>query len=269
MPIFPTGAVPTTTATSIGSSSSVAGDSSLFDALSDASTIASTPHNPSAWLPEHQQQFMQALLNASAGTASGGNASFPGLSSPIGDPTNLVDPSAPLIDNPFAALVNLPEDSNGNGGIGAFPPGLKFLPQLPPTQESKSKTLLQKLLPLLHLVAIWCLLAYFVLLVEPKAYGQAHASILAAEEDGFLQRDTAFWWRRWTELSQRRTLSQGPSSYRVQVVVYGFFLFQRSNIDILCPSLSFGHLPHSKSFCTQYASSLVLYVDQLFSFHPY
>ena len=246
----------TNTATSIGSSSSVIGDSSLFDALSGSSTTASSPNNPSAWLPEHQQQFMQALLHASSGAAAGGSASLPGLSSPIGDPTSLVDPSAPPIDNPFAALLGLP--GAGGSGIGAFPPGMKFpAMQPPPIQEQKPKTILQKVLPLLHLAAVWCLLAYFVLSAEPKAYAQANAHVLGVGEDGPLKWDPAFLWKRWMELGKRQTLRNSLESFRVQVVVWILFLLRLQFIDVLANSLFFGHLPHSNLSCTQCVSLLV------------
>ena len=262
-----------TTATSNGSPSSVAGGSSFFDALSDSSTMASSPNNPSAWLPEQQQQFMRALLHTSSGAAAGGNASLPGLSSPIGDPTSLVDPSAPPIDNPFAALMGLPGAGFGaGGGIGAFPPGMKFpnAMQPPHIQEQKPKTALQKVLPLLHLAAVWCLLAYFVLSAEPKAYAQAHASVMGAgsAEDGSLKWGAAFLWRRWGELGNGPTLRNGLKTFRVQVAVGVIPFFTIHIIDVLCPSLSFGHSPRSKSSCTHCVSLLVSYVVSSFLLYP-
>ena len=188
-----------TTTTTSATSSTVGGDS-LFEALSNSTTATSTTlHNPSAWLPEHQQQFMQALMHASG---MGGNASLPGLSSPIGDPAGLVDPSAPLIDNPFASLMGLTEPDGGQ-----FPlPGLQQVPM----EEPKPKSLAQKVLPLLHLTAIWCLLAYFVLWAEPKTY------VEAATGHGESKLDTMGLWRRWAELGQKGTLLK---TFRVQVVV--------------------------------------------------
>ena len=152
-----------------------------------------------------------ALLHTSAGKTTRSNASLPGLSSPIGDPTSLVDPSAPLIDNPFAALMD--------------PSGLKFSPmtQLPHTQLPKPKPVLQKALPLIHLISVWCLLAYFVLFVEPKTYAQANVPVLGAGTEGSLKRDSVFLWRRWSELAQGQTLGKGLTTFRLQIVVNKFF----------------------------------------------
>lgn len=156
-----------------------------------------------------------ALLHTSAGTTAGGSASLPGLSSPIGDPTILVDPSAPLIDNPFAALT------------GSLPPGMKFSPamQLPQTQQPKPKSALQKALPLIHLISVWFLLAYFVLFVEPKTYVQANVPVLGAEANRSLKWNSVFLWRRWSDLAQGQTLSKGLTTFRLQIVVYKFSFF--------------------------------------------
>jgi len=165
-----------------------------------------------------------ALLHTSAGITAGGSASLPGLSSPIGDPTTLVPPSAPLIDNPFAALAGVP-------------PGMKFPPvmQLPHTQQSKPKPLLQKALPLIHLISVWCLLAYFVLFVEPKTYAQANV-VLDAGADGSLKWNSVFLWKRWSELAQRQTLSKGLTTFRLQIVPF-FWAF--TTLEIILHSLRF------------------------------
>ncbi len=140
---------------------------------------------------------MQALLHASAG----GNVSLPGLSSPIGDSTGPIDPSAPQIDNPFAALMGL----SGAGMGGTLPPGLRPFP----VEEPKPKTTLQRVLPLLHLIAVWCLLAYFLFWAEPKSYAEASPTVLSGE--GL--------WKRWAELGRSDVLKRGLTTYRLQIVV--------------------------------------------------
>jgi hypothetical protein len=71
----------------------------------------------------------------------------------------------------------------------------------------------------LHLAAVWCLLAYFVLLGEPKAYAQAHGPALGAGGEG-LKWDAVFFWRRWMELGRKQTMSTALNAFRVQVVVF-------------------------------------------------
>ena len=165
---------------------------------------------------------MQALLHASAGAAPGGNASLPGLSSPIGDPTGPIDPSAPPIDNPFAALMGL----SGNGMGGALPPGLRPFP----VEEPKPKTTLQKVLPLLHLIAVWCLLAYFLLWAEPKSYAEASPTGLSDERwnvEGL--------WKRWAEFGRSDVLKRSLTTYRLQIVVCLVGSLLRSRADISQP----------------------------------
>jgi hypothetical protein len=69
----------------------------------------------------------------------------------------------------------------------------------------KPRTLLQKLVPVLHLLSVWALLAYFVLWKEPEAY---EARTFEAMAGGGR-------WRRWAELD-RGNLAVG---WGVQVVV--------------------------------------------------
>ena len=62
------------------------------------------------------------------------------------------------------------------------------------SRPNASLKLLQKLLPVVHLIAGWALLAYFVMWKEPQAFeAQPHTS--AAEGSA---------WRRWAELGWRR-----------------------------------------------------------------
>ena len=72
-------------------------------------------------------------------------------------------------------------------GGGAFP---GFVPPQPPAPP-KPKTLLQKFIPIIHILAAWILLGYFVLWREPAAFElQSHGAGGASAD----------WWRRWAEL---------------------------------------------------------------------
>ncbi|KAF9554780.1 hypothetical protein CPC08DRAFT_712650 [Agrocybe pediades] len=178
--------------------------------------------DPSVWLPEQQQQFMQALMNASAG-------SFSESSTP--------PQSGMPMDNPFAALMG-PQmmmgagaGGDGAGGNGMFPPmpfgpgmgmGMGMDGKFPlgmqqQQQQPKEKTKLQKLMPLLHLVAMWCLLAYFVLWAEPLAYTEGVTEELGVNAVGM--------WRRWANLGQKSALLENTARRFVVQVVPFFWAF--------------------------------------------
>lgn len=129
----------------------------------------------------------------------------------------------PPPENPFAALLaasaGMGGPGAGAGGPGMFPPfgppgmagmGGGAFPGAPMMEPPKPKTRLQKVLPLLHLVAMWCLLGYFVLWAEPSAYRD-----LVGE-------DTAAFslWRRWAGLGRGSpALVDTLERFRVQIVV--------------------------------------------------
>jgi len=202
-------------------------------------TNGSVP-DPSVWLPEQQQQFMQALFHASA-------APFP-QSSPIGEPSVPLDLSLPPIDNPFARLLG-PQPGAGAGG-GMFPPfGPGMAGNLPGAMEDpKPKTKLQKALPLLHLIAMWCLLAYFVLWAEPKAYRDATSEDLRMTAVGLF--------KRWAELGTRSPLlSNAMQTFRIHIVVRNDSPYLRASrflIHMGNASLFSGHSRLSKSCCILY-----------------
>jgi hypothetical protein len=148
---------------------------------------------------------MQALLNASA-------APFP-QSSPIGEPSVPLNLSLPPIDNPFAALLGPQAGVGADGGM--FPPfGPGMAGNFPGAMEDpKPKTKLQKALPLLHLIAMWCLLAYFVLWAEPKVYRDATGQELRMSAVGLF--------KRWAELGGRSPLlSNAMQTFRIHIVPF-------------------------------------------------
>ncbi|KAJ3551164.1 hypothetical protein NM688_g4873 [Phlebia brevispora] len=69
-------------------------------------------------------------------------------------------------------------------------PGLFPAQSAPPAQ----KTLLQKVLPLIHVVAAWLLLAYFVFWKEPETFSERAYGVVGSENR----------WSRWAELSRRK-----------------------------------------------------------------
>ena len=78
------------------------------------------------------------------------------------------------------------------GQGGEMPPGMTMPDFLKPPAAVAKKTLLQKLLPLIHFLAAWSLLAYFVFWKEPEVFdAQTHGVVSNS------------WWARWAELSRR------------------------------------------------------------------
>jgi hypothetical protein len=137
-------------------------------------------------------------------------------SSPIGEPSMPVDPSLPPIDNPFAAL--LAAQAGGGSGGGNFPP---FGPGMTGKFSTGNNhvpepTKLQKAMPLLHVLSMWCLLAYFVLWAEPHM----HNAVNSEDQSGL--------WRRWAELGRHSPLLENVTqAFRVQLVVRFFILHTR------------------------------------------
>ncbi|KAF8170365.1 hypothetical protein BJ912DRAFT_149475 [Pholiota molesta] len=185
---------------------------------------ANTP-DPSVWSSEQQQQFMQALMNAS----SGPGGAFPQLPSDA-DSGVAQDMSIGAIDNPFAALMG--GQAPGGAGGGMFPPfgpgmegmGAKFPGMMEPPKE---KTKLQKMLPLLHLIAMWCLLAYFVLWGEPNVHREITGEDISWNTMGL--------WKRWASLGQRSPLlATSMETFKIHVVPF-FWAF--TTLEIVLHSL--------------------------------
>lgn len=102
--------------------------------------------------------------------------------------------------DPFAALMAMmgqqgpPGEKDGGGGGGPGPIDLGMLqqnlfnPPAPPVPARRS--LLQKIMPVVHLLAGWLLLAYFVIWKEPVAYDAKQRAADVVESR----------WKRWAEL---------------------------------------------------------------------
>lgn len=170
--------------------------------------------NPSVWSDDQQRQFMQALMGGALNPAA-----FP-------QPQSSAPPSfppPPAAGDPLAnmmaqlARMNPPQGGTAAGKAPAPPASPK-----PPTR-------LQKWMSLLHLVCMWCLLAFFVLWKEPQVFVEKSASTV----------EVAFW-KRWPKLVTQGTLE---GVWGVQFVVSGLGLVWMSRSLRLCPcSRSFGCL---------------------------
>jgi hypothetical protein len=104
-------------------------------------------------------------------------------------------------------------------------------------------TTLQKIMPLLHILAVWCLLAYFVLLAEPQMYNAVNR-----EDEGAVGL-----WRRWAELGRQSPLVENiTQAFRVQLVVRSFLSHILTFSDLTCniPALFLGlhDSPDSSTF---------------------
>jgi GET complex subunit GET2 len=86
-------------------------------------------------------------------------------------------------------------------GIGR---GAEAVPQS--KVEAKPKTVIQKLLPILHVIAVWALVAFFIIWREPEAFRARNSAIVS----------TGDIWNRWARLAS------GPaerSSWGIEIVV--------------------------------------------------
>lgn len=115
------------------------GTTNPFDAMNDPNIFAS----------EMQQQMMRMLMGG-------------GAPDPAGIPSA---PGAPA-DDPFAALMQSLQDGGPPGVTAGGFPGMGLVPPPP-----KPRTLLHKLLPLIHLLSVWALVGYFVFWFEPRVSG--------------------------------------------------------------------------------------------------
>ncbi|KAF7319731.1 Elongation factor [Mycena kentingensis (nom. inval.)] len=147
--------------------------------------------DPSAWNAEQQAQFLQALMGG--GPPGEGNNPFGG-------------------GNPLAALMSAAAAGAGEGNaVGAVPggpfgpgPGAGKLPEVAPP-----KTLLQRVLPAVHVLAVWALVLYFVLVREPAMH--EHADVAGS---GFAWR-----WKRLAN-NDRAAYAGSPIAWGVQLVPF-------------------------------------------------
>lgn len=163
------------------------------------------PEDMASGIPPEQEAMMRALL-ASMGSA----AASPGLPSiaPGLTPPGINTPTAggALPSDPFSAmlaqLANQQQFPSSTDGAAPNPLAAFGLSAGAPTTaiavEPKRKTLLQKLVPLLHAVSVLCLLAYFVFKFEPLAYE-------ASSSGGGGLPGSISGWSRWSSLGKAKS----------------------------------------------------------------
>jgi len=127
------------------------------------------PPDPSVWSEEQQNAILQALMGGAA-PAMPGTTQMPGMAGHGPSQSPLPDAGHDMSD-PLAALV---ARFSGQGQ-----PGINTTDSLgqAPAQPTKRVTRLQKLMPLLHLLTVWTLLAYFVFWKEPQAFETGFGSV--------------------------------------------------------------------------------------------
>jgi hypothetical protein len=104
----------------------------------------------------------------------------------------------------------------------------------------KPATRLQKLMPLLHVISMWCLLAFFVLWKEPQIFVEKTAAV-----------EVPFW-KRWPKLTTQGSLEGGwgvqvaPFFWAfltMQVMLHSWRIFSGNN-EVQAPALLAFALPH-------------------------
>jgi GET complex subunit GET2 len=170
------------------------------------------PPEPNASLPddrrrvlEEQQAFLQNIMRATAAAPdqpsnplaagddpfqafmaqlAGGSAPFPQLGAGAGVGAGPEKSSSTRATPEPDFLQALMSNSLANAAAGG-----QAAPPAPPKPRSR----LQKALPLIHLLAIWCLLAYFIWMKEPVMFDEKFVDVIQSGQR---------WspWTRWAEL---------------------------------------------------------------------
>lgn len=162
----------------------------IFTGEDDAGSARSSsvspapPQNPTGQMPARMQQdFFQALMQSGlAGTPP--VAQLPDIDT--AQNPMLQDPSA----DPFAQMLaqltrQMPQEGLGPNVANA---------QGVAMDTARPKTKLEKIMPLIHLLSAWSLLAYFAVFKEPEVY---QSKVHAQPEH--------VWWKRWAELGWRNS----------------------------------------------------------------
>ncbi|KAF9007933.1 hypothetical protein BDQ17DRAFT_179026 [Cyathus striatus] len=157
--------------------------------------LGSAGPDPSVWSPEQQERFLAALM----GGQSNDNTNL------LGDQSPSFDPSLPPMDNPLAAML-FPQAQGG-----------KMPMHMAGDQDvvDQEPTRLQKFMPLIHLLAVWTLLAYFILFAEPKVAGSIGGSV----------------WDRWARLGRGTSVNTFVVGLGVHVMPF-FWAFTTLQIAL-------------------------------------
>ncbi|KAI0271732.1 hypothetical protein BC834DRAFT_967165 [Gloeopeniophorella convolvens] len=174
---------------------------SPFDSLG----LGGAPPDPSVWSNEQQQQLLQALL---------GGVPQSGARSPA---AGIAGTNDAVPDDPLMALMSSLGGGPGMGGkgVGAIP-GMA-----PPRAGPKPKTRAQKLIPLLHIVAVWALVAFFVFWREPEVFSMQNTAAISSSNI----------WRRWAELAS------GPPEKNVWSVEAVAFFWAFASLELALHSM--------------------------------
>ncbi|KAH8111427.1 hypothetical protein DFH11DRAFT_1729368 [Phellopilus nigrolimitatus] len=213
--------------------------------------------NPSAWSAEQQQEFLRALMAAPELTGAPPNPSLNARRAFQAEADPQIGPGAEADagggnEDPMAAMLSALTQLTG----GQAPPALNFggMPGMPPmpmgpqttaaTTPAPRRTLLQRLRPVLHLLATWILLAYFALFQEPDAY-ELRVARVGTEKWGMFQRWAELGWRRVEEeRSACRQLCPFFWAFTtLQLILHSIQIFTKSN-PVQPPMLLALALPH-------------------------
>jgi len=163
--------------------------------------VNTAPLDPSIWSEAQQEQFMRAL-----GAGSNRGSSEPPLLS-AGGPSQPVrragseEPNMNLLNALMAAQQQRP---GSPGSTTAFSDASSALPVAP-----RPRSKLQKLLPLIHVISVWCLFVFFATWREPTVHHEK--SPWQGEENSF--------WARWARLSPQSIRTQ-DKTWQVQPVPF-------------------------------------------------
>jgi len=168
------------------------------DLLNDLANTA--PLDPSVWSEAQQQQFMRAL-----GVGFDRGSSEPPLMSAGGPPQPeqravSEGPNLDLLNALMAAQQprpGTPSSTTAFSDASAFP------------VATKPQSKLQKLLPLIHVISVWCLFAFFTVWKEPSVH---------SENSPWQGKENSFW-ARWARLSPQSSRTSGET-WQVQPVPF-------------------------------------------------
>ncbi|KAF8525113.1 hypothetical protein BU17DRAFT_42083 [Hysterangium stoloniferum] len=174
------------------------------------------------WNSEQQQEFFRALMSGASAGQSGSQGFPPGFPPITGTAT---DPSAPAAGDPFSALLS----SIGGQEGGPFVAAAATPPQ--------PRTLIQKLIPVLHVLSMIALVIWFVAWKEPEEFANTLASTVVHSNEAASEILTGYdtngiGWKRWARLTG------GPASIAgLAIPPLPAFFWAFTTIELLLHSL--------------------------------
>jgi hypothetical protein len=153
--------------------------------LDAAAGLGESPPEPSAWLNDQQQQLLHSLL----GGPPPSGPRIPDVNAPG---TNFTAPDDPLL----ALMTSLGVEAGRREDMGGLSQS---------RMEAKPKKVVQKLLPLLHIIAVWALVAFFIFWLEPEAFRARNSAVVSSGNT----------WSRWARLAS----NPAESVWGIEIVV--------------------------------------------------